>query len=99
MIFTAIHDVFKTEEIEIVNEEGVTIGVEEVETTVKKNQKTPIYIEIDDIRMMMPYFSKRGRMYKTRTVVKTPSESYVLNHTFDDLVEIKKQKHRRVKGF
>jgi hypothetical protein len=99
MIFTTIHNISRTKLVDVYDEEGVLVGQQEKEITVKKNLKTPIYLELDDIRMIMPYFSNAGRLYKNRTLVKTRDESYVLYHTFKYLSDLKNAKHKEIEGF
>lgn len=89
MKFVTIHDVTVPEFIEHLNEDGQVMGVEEKQKVLKKNVKTPIYLELDDIRMIMPYYSTAGRRYKTRTMVKTSTDAYILNHTFEYLLSLK----------
>jgi hypothetical protein len=99
MIFTTIHNIFRSRLFDVLDDEGVLVGQQEKEVIIKENLKTPIYLEIDDIRMIMPYFSKAGRLYKNRTLVKTRDDSYVLYHTFEYLSDLKIKTTKKVEGF
>ena len=93
MIFTMIHDIIDIEILE--DDDGVPYEAEKI---VKEDLKTPIYIELEDIRLIMPQFNKEGRRYNKRTVVKVNGDSIVLNHTFDELSKIK-IKNKVIVGF
>ena len=84
MIFKMIHDVYG---LKTIPEDGETPEHQE-EYIVRANVKTDVWIDELDIKLVIPQYSKKGRKYPNRLIVTTSTDTYVLNHTFKDLMNV-----------
>lgn len=93
MVFTMIRDIIDIELLE--DDDGVAYESEKI---IRKDVRVPIYINLEEISLVMPHFNDVGRMYNKRTIVKVNGDSIILNHTFDYIAKLKSNKNK-IKGF
>lgn len=79
-----IHDIYGKREVK--DDKGIVQGEEEY--IIKSNVKTKVWIDETDIKLVLPQYSEKGKKYPKRLIVTTSTDTYVLNHTFDDLMKV-----------
>jgi len=88
-----LHDIYSTREVE--DTDG---NKAEQEFILRSNVKTPVWIDENEIKLVIPQYSKKGRMFSKRLVVTTPTDSFILYHTFDELMKVVNKLNKKV-GF
>lgn len=93
MIFNLIHDIY---DVRIIEDE--TGQPQQEEFLVRKDVKSKISLDEMDIQIIAPKFNEHGRRYHKRVTVSTSTETFVLNHTFEEMISLKNNRIV-VKGF
>ena len=83
MRFTMLHDIYSTRTQK--DDEG---NFYEEDFIVKGDVKSDIWLDETKITLVVPQYSKKGRKYPNRVIISSEGESYVLNHSFDDMMKV-----------
>jgi hypothetical protein len=86
-----IHDVYKILSQEVKDPEGNTQEVD-VEELIGEDVETDIYIEIQDIAVILPFYTKDGIHLTDRSVVKANGDNYIVKGTLEHIMGLKNNK-------
>jgi hypothetical protein len=98
MEFKMIHDVYSVETEEVIDQEGNPQEME-VEKLIKEDVETSIYLEVDDITVIMPFYNKHGVHLKDRSIVRAHGDNFVIRGSFEELKALKLNNNKPKIGF